>query len=222
HPRRMRLAGRFEPRELARSPGMDREDRKRCKGEVMDAFEAARFMLNAWDPLLIQPGGLAPVDEYDRYAFEVVSLVERGGSLDDLYRYFVKLRESTLGMGHADRGDLLFAGRVLSRLRPQDAVRYVIEDEWHGEHSGGFESLEAAVSELERRARLPWDAEPNRAPCTGWHACGRSYFVVAYDAQSEWGRLLSRTALLDVSSEGVRWRSVTDVGGGLPDAGSAH
>jgi hypothetical protein len=200
---------------------MDREERKRRKGEVMGDFEVARSLLNEWDPLLIQPGQLAPVDEYDRYAFEVVSLVERGGSLDDLYRYLVELRERTLGMGPADRGDLLFAGRVLSRLRPQDAVQYVIEDEWHSEHSGGFESLEAAVSELERRARLPWDVEPNRAPCTAWNACGRSYSIVAYDSRSEWGRLLSRTALLDVSSKGLRWRSVTDVGG-VHDASAGH
>lgn len=165
---------------------------------------------------------MAPVDEYDRYAFELVSLLERGCSLDDLYRRLVRLREDVFGMGPGARDDLLFAGRLLSHLRPRDVVLYVIEDEWHGEHCGDFESFDAAVSELKRRAKLPWDTEPNVAPCQDWRTCGRSYAIVEYDPRSESGRVLSRTQMFEMDSKGVRWLSASDAGGTHGGPGREH
>ena len=35
-----------------------------------------------------------------------------------------------------------------------------------------------AVAELKRRSRVPWNKEPNRAPCMNWTNCGRFYELV--------------------------------------------
>jgi hypothetical protein len=42
---------------------------------------------------------------------------------------------------------------------------FVVEDEQHAEpQAGEFKSIADAVSELKRRAMLPWDQPPNVAP----------------------------------------------------------
>src|SRR5262249_28629356 len=75
------------------------------------------------------------------------------------------------------------ADRPLDRAGSEAVVGivFVIEDERHAEPQGEFASLDAAVAELHRRAALPWDEEPNVAPCTGWRTCGRTYEVIEYD-----------------------------------------
>ena len=84
---------------------------------------------------------------------------------------------------------------------------FVIEDELHAEQQDGeFATLQDAIAELQRRAKVPWDQEPNRAPCMSWRSCGRKYVVIEYEPQAAW-KELSRTEILDVSAEGVRWRS---------------
>lgn len=45
-------------------------------------------------------------------------------------------------------------------------ARFVIEDDFHAEQSGEFATEHEALAELRRRAELPWDKEPNQAPCT--------------------------------------------------------
>lgn len=57
-----------------------------------------------------------------------------------------------------------------------------IEDERHSEFHGDFETMAAAVEELRRRAEIPWDQEPNRAPCTNWRTCGRSYGIIEFES----------------------------------------
>ena len=84
---------------------------------------------------------------------------------------------------------------------------FVIEDERHAELHGQFATLEEALTELKRRAKIPWDHEPNCAPCTNWRNCGRSYEVIEYDdSHTPWKRLRA-VAVLDVSESGVQWSS---------------
>jgi hypothetical protein len=80
-----------------------------------------------------------------------------------------------------------------------------IEDDIHCEQDGPFESFDAAVAELRRRAAIAWDAAPNQAPCTSWRTCGREYHVLEYDARSEPWRLLRKAHVLNVSAKGVEW-----------------
>ncbi|MCB9857431.1 MAG: hypothetical protein H6818_17250 [Phycisphaerales bacterium] len=80
-----------------------------------------------------------------------------------------------------------------------------IEDEIHCELDGPFESFEAAIEELRRRAQIAWDSPPNVAPCSSWQSCGREYHVLEYEATGESSRLLHRTHVLDISAKGVEW-----------------
>lgn len=83
---------------------------------------------------------------------------------------------------------------------------FVIEDERHAElQDGEFTTLQEAVSELKRRAEIPWDEEPNRAPCRSWETCGRTYVVIEYDDSHLPWTELSRTIVLKVSATGMTW-----------------
>ena len=81
--------------------------------------------------------------------------------------------------------------------------QFVIEDSEHCEQSGSFATLEDAISELRRRATIPWHDEPNAAPCVSWKTCGRKYGIVEWD--SEASRERRRTPYLEISARGVMW-----------------
>ena len=93
---------------------------------------------------------------------------------------------------------------------------FVIEDEDHAEHHGRFDTLEAALEELRRRARIPWDQSPNKAPCMSWKTCGRRYVIIEYDGSSEWTRELRRVEALEISKAGVRWATGLEHGPARP------
>jgi hypothetical protein len=83
---------------------------------------------------------------------------------------------------------------------------FVIEDEAHAEpQAGGFQTRQQAIAELRRRAEIPWNEEPNRAPCTNWLNCGRRYELVEYDDKASPWKEVSRNLILDISAGGVRW-----------------
>jgi hypothetical protein len=84
-------------------------------------------------------------------------------------------------------------------------TRFVIEDEFHAEWQGEFPSEREALAELQRRAEIPWDQEPNRAPCMSWRTCGRGYYIIEFDDTHEPWKELKRTRLLDVSASEVKW-----------------
>jgi hypothetical protein len=82
--------------------------------------------------------------------------------------------------------------------------QFIIEDELHAEQHGEFATFEDAVRELRRRADIPWDHEPNLAPCQSWATCGRAYEVIEYDSQNL-PKQLRRMKALDISKEGIVW-----------------
>jgi len=80
---------------------------------------------------------------------------------------------------------------------------FVIEDEAHCEvQQGKFQTRAEAIAELERRAAIPGDEEPNRAPCRNWRNCGRRYAIVKFDDENE----LSSEYVLRISAKGVEWQ----------------
>jgi len=83
----------------------------------------------------------------------------------------------------------------------------IIEDELHDHDQGKFPSVEDAVSELQRRAAIPWDQEPNRAPCTNWKNCGRHYEIAEYDDSGRPWREIRRYRALNISASGIVWSS---------------
>lgn len=87
-----------------------------------------------------------------------------------------------------------------------------IEDEFHAEPMGVFATLDAAVAELRRLARIAWHEPPNRAPCTNWRKCGRIYELVEFDDTRRPWKELRRTAALEVTAKGVTWLPGFDSG----------
>jgi len=81
----------------------------------------------------------------------------------------------------------------------------VLEDNIHCERQGIFETFDAAIAELKRRAMIPFDERPNRAPCTGWQKCGREYEVVKYETSQIPWRRLKHAVVLRTSPAGPQW-----------------
>jgi hypothetical protein len=84
-------------------------------------------------------------------------------------------------------------------------LRYCIEDELHAEMRSEHPTLQDAVLELERLARIPWDVDPNIAPCQSWRTCGRRYEIIEYDTSTEPWRSVRRVPALEVSAAGAVW-----------------
>jgi hypothetical protein len=83
---------------------------------------------------------------------------------------------------------------------------FVIEDELHAEaQAGEFQTFDAAMAELRRRAAIPWDESPNVAPCQSWRTCGRSYEIIEYDVSAHPRREVRRLPALRVSAKGAEW-----------------
>ncbi len=95
---------------------------------------------------------------------------------------------------------------------PNERV-FVVEDERHSSMMGAFQTFDAAFAELRCLATLPWDEEPNQAPCAGWEGCGRHYEVVEYDVSVAPWRTLGRWSLLTVDAGGPRWTGMGPVPG---------
>lgn len=62
---------------------------------------------------------------------------------------------------------------------------FTIYDDIHCDYTGNFETKEAGLAELDRLSKLPWDQEPNTAPCKGWKECGRKWKLIEYDGVIE-------------------------------------
>jgi hypothetical protein len=82
---------------------------------------------------------------------------------------------------------------------------FLLEDETHAEPQGEFATFAEALAELRRRAMIPWDQAPNRAPCMSWKTCGRRYEIVEYDdSRTPWIER-RRIPALEVSAAGIEW-----------------
>lgn len=109
------------------------------------------------------------------------------------------------------RGDARNARALNADVGLRRTAMFVIEDEQHAEpQAGEFRSIADAVSELKRRAMLPWDQPPNVAPCTSWRTCRRTYEVIEYDTSARPWKELRRIPYQEISSTGVQWISSPD------------
>jgi hypothetical protein len=85
---------------------------------------------------------------------------------------------------------------------------FVIEDVWHAEWIGRFNSRDEAEVELRKLAQLTWDEGPNACPCTSWRTCGRLYHLIHFETSSDPWRVLNNEARLEVSPKGTKWFSI--------------
>jgi hypothetical protein len=83
---------------------------------------------------------------------------------------------------------------------------FKIEDKIHAElQDGEFTTFEEALVDLQKRATIPWNEEPNRCPCTNWKDCERKYQIINYDTtQTPW-KEIERKNILSISAKGVKW-----------------
>jgi len=82
---------------------------------------------------------------------------------------------------------------------------FVIEDESHAEQIGEHQSLGNAWDALHHLAKIPWDCEPNVAPCKSWQTCGRNYEIIEYETSTQPWQELRRVAGFSVSAKGLVW-----------------
>ena len=83
---------------------------------------------------------------------------------------------------------------------------FIIEDEMHAEIlPGEFATFADALAELKRLAVVPWNEEPNSAPCQSWQTCGRRYELVEYDAATVPWTELQRIPALNISAVAIEW-----------------
>jgi hypothetical protein len=80
--------------------------------------------LRRWDPINVEPGKVAPSEEYDSYAPHIVSMVESGCTVAELTAHLECLRVETMGLkpsssesqGYSSK----FAAMILEALRPSN------------------------------------------------------------------------------------------------------
>ena len=86
------------------------------------------------------------------------------------------------------------------------AIKFVVDDDLHSEGISTHDSYAEALAKIESLSLLPWDQEPNAAPCTNWRNCGRRYEIAEYmvNDSNQWEEL-NRTRILELSAAGTIW-----------------
>lgn len=87
------------------------------KRHAMTLVSAVQAILRRWDPIGVEPGKIAPADEYDSYGPHIVSLVAHGCSVIELFNHLQWLREEFIGVEGDPERDLEFAVEILAELR---------------------------------------------------------------------------------------------------------
>lgn len=90
---------------------------KQRKRTAMDLVARVEEILRKWDPIGVQPGELAPADEYDSYAPHIVSMVARGCSREQLRAHLAALRPGITGLDGDHETDWEIAGDIISAIR---------------------------------------------------------------------------------------------------------
>lgn len=83
-------------------------------------------------------------------------------------------------------------------------VVFVLEDDFHGDQIGHYDTFEAAMDEVRKRAELGWEHPLNSVPC-GNDDCQRDYCIVEYNTHSKTWKELGRKYVMSISAKGVEW-----------------
>lgn len=74
-------------------------------------------ILRRWDPVGVQPGRFAPADEYDRFAPQIVSMVESGCTTEVLSAHLEHLSVHTFDVGSDARKSAKYAAEIVRNLQ---------------------------------------------------------------------------------------------------------
>ncbi len=95
-------------------------DHKTRKNAAIASIRLVEEILRQWDPIGVQPGMMAPADEYDSYAPHMVSMVEGGCTVEQLAAHLDELSSATIGVGSNPKASATFAAQIIEVLRPSN------------------------------------------------------------------------------------------------------
>jgi hypothetical protein len=95
---------------------MGEDEKASRKREAMLKVESVQRILRRWDPIGVQPGHVAPADEYDSYAPHIVSMVLHGCSHDDVCGHLKWLRVEYIGVEEDPSWDREIASEIMEVL----------------------------------------------------------------------------------------------------------
>jgi hypothetical protein len=99
-------------------------DKKILKNAAVTDICLVETILRRWDPIGVEPGAVAPTDEYDSYAPHIVSMVKCGCTAEELADHLEHLGSETMGIGPSNKlsrsHSLKFAAEILENLRPSN------------------------------------------------------------------------------------------------------
>lgn len=94
---------------------------KTLKNAAMADVHLVEAILRRWDPIGVEPGAVAPADEYDSYATHIVSMVRGGCTAEELASHLEHLGSEVMGLGPSNvlsqAHSLKFAAEIVSTLR---------------------------------------------------------------------------------------------------------
>lgn len=93
---------------------------KRLKNQVIADVEYVQEVLRRWDPIGVLPGPSeheGPINEYDSYAPQLVTLLRKGASVDEIQNRLVEIRTMSMGLPTYPEKDRLAAEQLVSWWR---------------------------------------------------------------------------------------------------------
>lgn len=103
-------------------------DNKNNQRRVMARVTAVQEILRRFDPIGVRPGIDGPLDEYDTYAHELVSIADRGGCVDELRAALQRIVTEKIGLESNPEVELacareIYAAHCATRVdRPADTT----------------------------------------------------------------------------------------------------
>ncbi|GAB3041856.1 hypothetical protein GCM10027285_29420 [Oleiagrimonas citrea] len=101
---------------------MSKPDKAKLKDAAIKDIRLVEDILRQWDPIGVEPGALAPADEYDSYAPHIASMVKSNCTVETLAAHLEHLGTETMGLGRSNESSrahsLKFATKILAALRP--------------------------------------------------------------------------------------------------------
>ena len=103
---------------------MNVADRKERNRTAMAAIGLVEALLREWDPIGVEPGTVAPLDEYDSYAPTIVSMVTGGCAVDGLAAHLEHIATAHMGLKRStpesQAHSLNAAAKMIRALRPSN------------------------------------------------------------------------------------------------------
>lgn len=76
----------------------------------------------------------------------------------------------------------------------------------HYDTVGEYGSFGEAMECIRTLTGIPWNEEPNVAPCASGETCSRLYVINEYDTSTiRWKYISTTEPIVDISAKGVTW-----------------